>query len=72
MVAARKDLRNVAVSAENKVFCRCDMENKVSDEVCCIEGERLNKTNGFTVGSNDIKKAVVCYMSVMPVPPEEG
>ncbi len=68
IIAAKKDLKDVAVSAKGNVLCKFDRIGRGSEEVCYIDDRTLNETRVFAVKAGDVKKAVVCYRPVKPVP----
>ncbi|WP_456369144.1 hypothetical protein [Geoglobus sp.] len=68
IITAREDLSDVVVSAKGEELCRFDRIVKGSEEVCYLDGSTLNETRVFVVEAGDVKKAVVCYQPVKPVP----
>ncbi|AKG91940.1 hypothetical protein GAH_00725 [Geoglobus ahangari] len=68
IITAREDLKDVVVSARGEELCRFDSIGKGSEEVCYINTSILNETRVFVVRAGDLKKAVVCYQPVKPVP----
>ncbi|MBE8538959.1 hypothetical protein [Geoglobus acetivorans] len=68
VITAREDLSDVVVSAKDKELCRFDSIGKGSEEVCYLDGSVLNETRVFVVEAGNVKKAVVCYQPVKPVP----
>ena len=68
IITAREDLSGVVVSAKGEELCRFDRIVKGSEEVCYLDKKSLNETRVFVVSAGEIKKAVVCYQPVKPVP----
>ncbi|NOY11243.1 MAG: hypothetical protein GXO67_03995 [Archaeoglobi archaeon] len=68
IITAREDLKDVVVSARGEELCRFDSIGRGSEEVCYINTSILNETRVFVVRAGDLKKAVVCYQPVKPVP----
>ncbi|WP_456477753.1 hypothetical protein [Geoglobus ahangari] len=68
IITAREDLKDVVVSARGEELCRFDSIGRGSEEVCYINTSILNETRVFVVKAGDLKKAVVCYQPVKPVP----
>ena len=68
IITAREDLSDVVVRAKGVELCRFDRIAKGSEEVCYLDGRSLNETRVFVVEAGNVKKAVVCYQPVKPVP----
>lgn len=68
IITAREELRDVVVKAKGKELCRFDSIGRGSEEVCYLDSNTLNETRVFVVEAGKVKKAVVCYQPVKPVP----
>ncbi len=68
IISAREDLNDVVVGGKDREICRFDRIGKGSEEVCYLNSDILNETRVFVVSAGEIKKAVVCYQPVKPVP----